>query len=182
MHVLLGAVDHVFWCTSLLTLLWERYILKYKIPSALATLESSWWCMTFHIRNAVDTFWPQVWNLWLCRGGGRLRQVVDKLMTTSEHVLFCGPISPGGNYRSRGSQDDAMFRAQDSAPEFIISFVYNAVFVTGETSFHTCGGCLEWKKKSRSDVMKTNNFSRSFTVWFLIWFLVFCPLFLDYFN
>ena len=121
------------------------------------SLEPSWCYKTSDIRNVVDTFWPQFWNLWLWRGGGRLRQVVDKLMTTSEHVLLCGPISPGGNYRSRGSQDDAMFRAQDSAPEFIISFVYNAVFVTGETCFHPCGVYLEWKWTCWSDVMKTKN-------------------------
>jgi hypothetical protein len=39
-----------------------------------------------------------------------------------------------------GSQDDAMFRAQDSAPEFIISFVYNAVFVTERLAFTRVAG------------------------------------------
>lgn len=54
----------------------ESCICQYKIPSTLVTPESGFCYTTSDIRNLVDTFWPQFWNLWPCGGELRLQQLL----------------------------------------------------------------------------------------------------------
>jgi hypothetical protein len=134
------------------TVLCESRIRQYNILSALVTPESGFCYTTSDIRKAVDTFWPQFWNLWLCGGEVRLQQLLISSWPARSTSYSVAPSHREGIIGREGSQDNAVFGAQDSAPEFIISFVYNAVFVTGEACFHTYGGYSEWKNTYLSNV------------------------------